>query len=131
MGFLADAVLVIHALFVAWAALGALAVWRWRWLALLHLPALAWAVWIEVSGGLCPLTPLEVSLRRAAGQAGYEGDFIDHYVGAILYPEGLTRHTQWVVAGLLALFNAVIYGLMMLVWTRRRHRAGRPPAANP
>jgi hypothetical protein len=117
---LADGVLVLHGLFIVWAALGALAVWRWPRLAVLHLPALAWAVWIEASGGVCPLTPLENSLRRAAGQAGYSGGFIDHYLGGIIYPAGLTRQAQWLVAGALLLFNLVGYGLMI----RRARRRG-------
>jgi hypothetical protein len=117
---LADGVLVLHGLFIVWAALGALAVWRWPRLALLHLPALAWAVWIEASGGVCPLTPLENSLRRAAGQAGYSGGFIDHYLGGVIYPAGLTRQTQWLVAGALLLINLVAYGLII----RRARRRG-------
>lgn len=121
MGFLADAVLVTHGLFIAWAALGALAVWRRPRLAYLHLPALAWAVWIEISGRICPLTPLENSLRRAAGEAGYSGGFIEHYIGAIIYPAGLTREAQWTVAGVLLLFNAVIYGLIVTHAGRARH----------
>lgn len=113
MGFLADAVLVIHGLFIVWAALGALAVWRWPKLAFAHLPALAWAVWIEASGGICPLTPLENSLRRAAGQTGYSGGFIDHYLGSIIYPAGLTRQAQWLIAGALLLVNLVVYALIV------------------
>ncbi len=123
-GLLADAVLVVHGLFIVWAALGAVAVWRWPKLALLHLPALAWAVWIELSGGICPLTPLENSLRRAAGQTGYSGGFIDHYVGGAIYPDGLTRETQWVIAGVLLTINAVLYGLMIA----RVRRSGRQPS---
>ncbi len=123
-GLLADAVLVVHGLFIVWAALGAVAVWRWPKLALLHLPALAWAVWIELSGGICPLTPLENSLRRAAGQTGYSGGFIDHYVGGAIYPDGLTRETQWVIAGVLLTINAVLYGLLIA----RVRRSGRQPS---
>ena len=123
-GLLADAVLVVHGLFIVWAALGAVAVWRWPKLALLHLPALAWAVWIELSGGICPLTPLENSLRRAAGQTGYSGGFIDHYVGGAIYPDGLTRETQWVIAGVLLTINAALYGLMIV----RVRRSGRQRA---
>jgi len=115
---LADAVLVIHGLFIVWAALGAIAVWRWPRLALLHLPAVAWAVWIEASGRICPLTPLENSLRRAAGETGYSGGFIEHYLGRIIYPAGLTREAQWLVAGALVLFNAVVYA-RILVRVRR------------
>ena len=123
-GVLADAVLVVHGLFIVWVALGAVAVWRWPKLALLHLPALVWGVWIEVSGGICPLTPLENSLRRSAGQTGYSGGFIDHYVGGAIYPDGLTRHTQWVIAGVLLTINVVLYGLMMVRVRRSVSRGG-------
>jgi hypothetical protein len=121
MAVLADGVLLAHGLFIVWAALGALAVWRWPTLAVLHLPALAWAVWIEASGGVCPLTPLEISLRRAAGQAGYSGGFIDHYLGPIIYPAGLTREAQWAIAGVLLVVNAALYG-MLLKRARARRR---------
>ena len=121
-GFLADAVLVTHAVFVAWVVFGVLAVWRWPRLAVLHLPALAWGIWIEASGRVCPLTPLEVSLRREAGEGGYTGGFIDHYVGAVLYPAGLTREAQWAAAGLLAAVNLVVYGALVVRTVRRRRR---------
>lgn len=119
-GILADAVMVAHALFIAWVVVGVVAVWRWPWLAVLHLPALAWALWIEVSGGLCPLTPLENSLRRSAGESGYSGGFIEHYLGGIIYPAGLTRGGQWVVAGVLALITGVPYALMLARAVRSR-----------
>jgi len=120
-GWLADAVLVLHGLFIVWVVLGALAVaWR-RWLAWLHLPAVAWGVWISLTGGFCPLTPLEQSLRRAAGQAGYEGGFIDHYLGAAIYPEGLTVERQ-IVSGLFVLgVNAVLYAW---AWRRAARQRG-------
>lgn len=119
-GILADAVLLTHAAFVAWVVVGVLVVWRWPRLAALHLPALAWAIWIEASGRVCPLTPLEVSLRREAGESGYTGGFIDHYVGGILYPAGLTREAQWTMAGLLVAINVVVYGLLLVRAARRR-----------
>ena len=119
-GFLADAVLVVHGLFVVWAVFGVVAVWRWPRLAVLHLPALAWAVWIEATGGVCPLTPLEVSLRRAAGQEGYTGGFIEHYLGGAIYPDGLTRSVQWLAAGALALVNGVVYALLITRVARSR-----------
>lgn len=126
-GVLADVVLVVHGLFIVWVVLGAFAVWRWPVLAAVHLPALAWGVWIEVSGGICPLTPLENSLRRAAGQTGYSGGFIEHYVGGAIYPDGLTRETQWVIAGVMLAINAVLYGLMIARVVRaRRLRSSAP-----
>ncbi|MEO7853305.1 MAG: DUF2784 domain-containing protein [Rubrivivax sp.] len=120
---LADAVLVLHGAFIAWVALGALAVWRWPRLAWGHLPALAWGIWIEASAGLCPLTPLEVALRQRAGQQGYAGGFIDHYLGALIYPQGLTPTAQATIASVLAAYNLLLYGLM--VWRGLRRRGMR------
>lgn len=115
---LADGVLVLHALFILWAVLGGFALLRWPRLVWLHLPAVAWAVWIEATGGVCPLTPLEQRLRLAAGEAGYEGGFVEHYLTAAIYPAGLTRGVQWLLAGGVVLVNAAAYGL----WLRRRSR---------
>jgi hypothetical protein len=120
---LADVVLVLHAAFIAWVVLGALAVLRWPRLAWLHLPAVVWGVWIELSGGVCPLTPLEQRLRLAAGEAGYSGGFIEHHLGALIYPSGLTRGTQWLLAGIVLAINLVIYAVL---WQRRtRQRTAR------
>jgi Protein of Unknown function (DUF2784) len=120
---LADALLVLHGLFIAWATLGALAVWRWPRLLWTHLPALAWGVWIEASGGICPLTPLENLLRQRAGQGGYEGSFVEHHLGALIYPQGLTPAAQWRLALALAAFNLLLYGL--IGWRRWRGRRMR------
>lgn len=118
----ADAVLLLHLAFIVFAALGALLVlWRARW-AWLHLPALAWAVWIVATHGICPLTPLENALRRAAGESGYAGGFIDHYLMPLIYPPGLTpQHQNW-LAITLAAVNLLLYGFALL---RRRSRT--PP----
>ena len=118
---LADAVLVLHGAFIVWATCGALALWRWPRLVWAHLPALAWGLWIEASAGICPLTPLENALRRRAGQQGYAGSFVDHYLGALIYPQGLTPAAQGRIALALALINLLLYGLLM----RRRLRARR------
>ena len=114
----ADAVLVVHALFVAWVVLGGAAVLRWPMLAWLHLPAAAWGVWIEWSGRICPLTPLEVGLRRAAGEQGYAGGFVERYLTAALYPEGLTRDVQLLLGALVLAVNLFFYLRLM-----RRRRA--------
>jgi hypothetical protein len=119
--WLADAVLVLHGLFIVWVVLGALAV-AWRsWLAWLHLPAAAWAVWISWTGGLCPLTPLEQSLRRAAGQRGFEGGFIEHYLAAAIYPEGLTVDRQIAIGLAVIAINLALYAW---VWRRAARRRG-------
>jgi len=88
---LANVVVVIHLGFVIFVVLGAvLTLWR-RWIVWLHIPAFLWAVWIEFTGGFCPLTPLENWFRIKAGQGGYEGDFVATYLLPVLYPAGLTR----------------------------------------
>ena len=69
---LADLVLVLHFAFILFVTAGGLLVLRWPRAAFVHLPAAAWGVLIELRGWICPLTPLENTLRRAAGRAGYE-----------------------------------------------------------
>lgn len=118
---LADAVLLLHLAFVLFVVAGGLLALRWRWMPWLHLPALAWAVWIEFSGRICPLTPLENWLRRAGGKGGYAGGFVEHYVLPVLYPDGLTRELQWTLGAGLVLLNLLVYG--WLLWRRRRRGA--------
>jgi hypothetical protein len=113
----ADAILVAHLAFVLFVVFGALLLLRWPRLAWLHIPAVVWAAFIEFSGTICPLTPLEVALRQRAGQAGYGGGFIDHYVVSLLYPEGLTQNTQATLGAVLVAINAAIY---IVAFRRRR-----------
>ena len=114
---LADLVLVVHLAFVLFVLLGGLLVLRWPRVALVHIPAAIWGILIEYSGWICPLTPLENSLRQAGGEAGYRGGFIQHYIQPALYPGGLTRETQIVLGSLALLFNLIAYGVVI---ARRR-----------
>jgi hypothetical protein len=115
----ADAVLLLHGAFIVFALFGGLWALAWRLAPLVHLPAAVWAAWIELSGGLCPLTTWEDSLRRAAGESGYQTSFVEQHLLPLIYPAGLTPAVQWVLAGVVVLVNAVIYGV---VWRRRRRR---------
>ena len=120
---LADLVVGLHLAFVLFVVFGGLLALRRRRVAWLHLPAVVWGALIEWRGWICPLTPLEVSLRRRAGEAGYQEGFLDHYVIPLLYPPGLTRELQLAMAaGVLAL-NAVVYGIVL--WRRRQPRIRR------
>jgi len=116
----ADAVLIVHGAFVLFAVFGGLLALRVPKLAWLHLPAVAWAALVELNGWICPLTPLEVALRRDAGDAGYAGDFIEHYLVAAIYPEGLTHEVQVALGTLIVLLNAAIY---LVLWRRARRVA--------
>ena len=118
---LADAVLVAHFAFVLFVVFGGLLVLRWPKAVLLHVPAAAWGVAIEYAGWICPLTPLENSLRAKAGESGYEGDFVARYLLPVLYPEGLTRDAQLVLGSAALLFNTVVYAF---VWRRRTRNPG-------
>src|SRR4051794_25174780 len=123
---LADAVVIFHFCFVAFVIGGGLLVLRWRRLMWLHLPAVAWGIFIELSHGICPLTPLENHLREAGGGSAYQGDFVDHYIMPVLYPEGLTNRMQVALAGIIVTINAVCYTIIVRrhLRTRRSRRAG-------
>ncbi|MBC7789697.1 MAG: DUF2784 domain-containing protein [Anaerolineae bacterium] len=110
---LADLVLVVHLAFVLFVVLGGLLVLRRPSLAFLHIPAAIWGILIEYRGWICPLTPLENSLRQSGGEAGYSGGFIQHYIQPVLYPAGLTRGTQIVLGSLALLVNLIAYGLVL------------------
>ncbi len=112
--WVADAVLVVHGLFIVWVVLGAWAVWRRPRLAWLHLPCAGWGVAIEWSGGTCPLTPLEWRLRALAGEMPGRGGFIDHYLTAAIYPEGLSREWQWVLGAGVLVVNGLAYAALFL-----------------
>jgi hypothetical protein len=121
---LADLVVGIHALFVAFVVLGGLLALRRPWVAALHLPAATWGALIELRGWICPLTPLEKSLRAAAGVAGYQGGFIEHYLLPVLYPAGLTRDVQLALGAVVIAVNLLVYGLVLR--RRVRGRSRRP-----
>ena len=125
---LADLVLVLHLAFIVFVVGGGILALRWRWAPLVHLPAALWGVFVEVSGGVCPLTPIENTLRRAAGVAGYSGGFIEHYLTPTIYPVALTHPVQLLLAGLIVLANVLVYSV---VWRRRRSARGRGAAKRP
>ena len=113
----ADLVALIHLLFVLFVVLGGLLVLRWRWFAWIHLPSAIWGALIELTGFICPLTPLENRLRLQAGEAGYPGGFIEHYLLPVLYPPGLTRGVQVALGLGVVLINVGIYSWILV---RRR-----------
>jgi hypothetical protein len=124
-GVLAGVLVGAHLAFAIFAAAGGLLVLRWPRLAWAHLPAVTWAVYIEVTGGVCPLTPLENEWRQRAGLDRYSGDFIAQYVFPALYPEGLTAAAQFAIGVLVLVVNSAVYAWLFLE-TRRRKRARAP-----
>ena len=127
--WLADLVLVVHLAFVLFAAAGGLLVVGRPRLAWLHVPCAAWAAFVEFAGIVCPLTPLENRLRVLGGERGYTGDFVGHYVGSVLYPEGLTRSIQIVLGAVVVALNVAAYWRVValeIAWRRARNTAPRP-----
>lgn len=114
--FLADLVVLLHFLFVLYVVLGALLAIKWPKTLYLHVLALCWGAYIEFSGTICPLTPLENQLRMQGQESGYEGGFIAHYILPVVYPEGLTRSDQMVLGFVLLVLNVFIYGVVIYKW---------------
>ena len=124
--WLADLTVTVHFAFLVFVITGGLAARRYRWIAVPHLLAVAWAVYVEATPGLvCPLTPLENYFATRAGRAGYEGGFIEHYLVPIIYPEGLTPRLQLALAALVLGVNAIVYAWPLLRRSSRPTKASR------
>ena len=119
---LADATVALHFAFILFVVLGGILVLRKPLVAWLHVPAVVWVAWLELTGSICPLTPLENALRARAGEAGYPGGFIDHYLIPVIYPAGLTPQIQWGLAIAVLAVNAIVY---MRAWRNARRTEGK------
>lgn len=109
----ADCVVGIHFLFIVFVMAGGVLAVKWRWVVFVHLPCAAWGALIEFSGWVCPLTPLEWRLRDLAGESGYTGGFIEHYILPVVYPPGLTRHVQIALGVAVLSINILVYALLI------------------
>src|SRR5262245_26467846 len=130
----ADLVVAVHLVFIGSVVGGVFLAWRWPKLIWVQLPAMVYGALIEFVGFTCPLTPLENYLRHHAGEAGYRGGFIGHYLVSVIYPAGLTRGIQVGLGVLVVAIAAAGYGGHL-----RRHAPGllarlaprRPQAPRP
>jgi hypothetical protein len=115
---LANAVVVVHALFIVFVVIGGFGVWRRRWVAVIHVPCAVWGILIEYRGWICPLTPLENSLRARADQQGYSGGFVEHYLLPAIYPSGLTPRVQLMLGTFVLAINVLAYAVLLRRLTR-------------
>lgn len=115
---LADGLVALHFAFIVFVLFGGLLVLRWRGWSALHLPAVAWAAFVEFTATTCPLTPWENALRQRAGEAGYNGGFVEHYVLPVIYPAGLSPGIQLLVGAFVVALNVIVY-----VWVLRRRKS--------
>jgi len=121
----ADALVVVHLGFIIFVVIGGFLAWRWRRVAWIHLPVACWGALIEFFGWVCPLAPLENDLRRLAGDFGYEGGFIEHYVIPVIYPAQLTVQIQIGLGFMVLLLNGFAYSVYFI-----RRRSGQNLSAN-
>ena len=117
----ADGIVMLHMLFILFVVSGGFLALRWLKMVYLHIPAVVWGVYIEFSGAICPLTPLENWFRLKSGQIAYEGDFIERYIIPIIYPANLTRELQVTLGVCALLINLLAYGLLI----SQRRKGGR------
>jgi len=114
---MADTIVIVHFLFILFVVFGGLFSFiniKWAWV---HIPALLWGACIELSGWICPLTPLENRLRLTSG-TGYEQGFIEQYLMPTIYPEGLTRNIQIMLGIAVLVINLIVYSAVFI----KRHK---------
>ncbi len=109
----ASGMVLLHLGFVGFVVAGGLVCMKWRRVVWIHIPAVIWGIAIELTGWICPLTPLENYLRQKAGEQAYANDFVFHYLMPILYPETLTRKIQLLMGLVVALINITIYAYII------------------
>lgn len=122
---MADFLAAVHLAYIVFAVLGGLLVLRWRWVALLHIPAAMWAALVDYANLPCPLTTWENAALAREGKAGLAGGFVAHYLFRFIYPAGLTRTIEIVLATFVVLVNVAIYAFVIVRSARRR---GTPAA---
>ena len=121
---LAFVTVLFHLSFILFVIFGGLAVARWPRLLPLHLACAAWGAYVALANRICPLTPLEKWFRRQAGQSGYHGGFLEHYMLAVIYPTGLTAVTQQALGVVVIVLNVAVYAWL---WRRRKPVTAREP----
>ena len=130
---LADVVLILHALVVWFLIFGAFLCWQDAWVALIHIPLAVWVTAAAIMNWTCPLTPLENHLRKAAGEKGYEGSFVDHYLGALAQRDSdvnkptSARMNQVFVGVFVGVLSLVLHGVNV----EQYHDAIWPPSLKP
>ena len=117
---LADLTLILHLVFILFALFGGLLVLCRRWMLWIHLPVLLWASLVNLAGWTCPLTPIENALRSLAGQAGYSGGFVEHYIMPLVYPAIMSRDIEIISGFLVLVWNGLVYAFV--IFRRRRLR---------
>lgn len=105
----ADLIVLLHLGFIIFVIIGGFLVFKWWWIAWIHIPCVIWGAVIELAGWICPLTPVENMFRHAGGGPGYTFSFIEHYILPVIYPTALTRELQILIGVVVIVINVGIY----------------------
>lgn len=105
----ANALALFHLTFILFVLFGSFLVLKWPRLAWIHVPAAVWGSLIEFARWYCPLTRWENLMLRRAGEAGYSGGFLAHYIFAAIYPQGLTRGLEIAIGLFVLVVNVSVY----------------------
>ncbi|MHB1261413.1 MAG: DUF2784 domain-containing protein [Thermoplasmatota archaeon] len=109
-GIAADLVLLAHFVFVLTAVFGAFLVPVWPGWVWIHVPVVLWSSVVNLAAWTCPLTPLEQRLRKASGTSSYQGGFVQHYIGSMVYPNAMPRRLELVAGTSILVWNLLAYG---------------------
>jgi len=104
--------LIAHLIFILFVIFGGLLFFIFSKVFYIHLPALFWGIYIELTNSVCPLTYLENWFLNKAELATYSNGFINNYLYPIIYPEGLTNNIQIYLGITLIVINILIYGFI-------------------
>ena len=110
--------LLLHFSFILFVIFGALLILKFKKIIYLHIPAVAWGAYIELSHSICPLTHLENYFLKKAGKDQYSVDFIENYIFKIIYPPALNYEIQTYLGVILIFVNLLIYYyIVKKIWT--------------
>ena len=108
----AGIILIIHFLFILFVLFGALFFFVAKKMVFIHIPAIIWGSYIELTHSICPLTYLENWFLHKANLTTYSEGFIQNYLVPIVYPVSLTKHLQIFLGIGLIVINIVIYAFI-------------------
>lgn len=118
---LADLTVLLHFGFILFVLSGGLLVLWKRRIVWLHVPTAIYGMLVEWLGWICPLTPMENYFHLLAGEAGYAGGFVAHYLLPIIYPANLTPTVQWWLGGVVLVLNVGIYAVIFWPTAKKRN----------
>ena len=109
----ANLTLIVHFAFIIFVVFGALLFFVSTKIIYVHVPALIWGIYIELTHSVCPLTYLENWFLQKANLTTYSEGFIQNYLVPIVYPKNLTDSLQIYFAIVLIVANMIMYGLII------------------